>query len=1741
MGRINNRYEILNEEISSSGIIILKIKDSYDNKIKSLYILEDNIWYERIKEKVFSEFEYLKSYNFENIINIYELINIKSIEESKFSAGKLGYITEYLEDYKPLKDILDDLSFRSRMKIFGQICAIANTLCIQGYKLPFIKEEDVYAKEDNGEYFIKLRDLISFEILNKVTIDIEKKDIVLINDFNLRILGEIFYKIFKKEITSNGIRSEEIKSTYLKLSTNKGAQVFQNIGDCIKYLNNVFSINIPLFNYGALNKINKNTNIIGRDYEINRILKSIDSVHNKKIKNKVIFIKGEEGSGKSTIINYLKSRLLYKYQGDINIINMGNWSKKEWISDLADIVQQYCEDMTVDNYCAYMNKYIENIDENENEKNVSNEEYIAINRILKLFGEIAEEKTTILITDDLETHNDRVRSFLNYIMSIITNYKNIIFISTTRSEKLEDNFISKLLLTYSDKEIDVYTLEYLSEYETTKLISMFLKTNKHLYEFSSNVYRDSLGNPKYIKAIIMELYENKSLYIDKHTGEWKWNNDNYKIEIPIDLQEALNKKLKSLNAKEISLLEDISIFTYPLMKDFFIKNYLKGREDEFIKLKELRILVEKISDKGFSVDYHNNLFKKVVYSQLMVLEKEKKHKEAIKLLEENFDNKVEILEELISQYEALNMYDKCSELCNNYAKEMSNHSKEQSMHFYKRALNYVKDDTQKCINLNYEIGKTYEYLGKSQNAYEYYLKVRELSNNSYNKEFYAALLRMSYISIERYGLIHAENILDEATELLGPANNYEGNIWSRLIRARIMFEKSELELALKESLELLDDYDNRDSETLAYILLLIGSIKCNQGNYLDGKEHIIHAMNLFKDINHLKGYIECNINLGLASLFTIGNEEKSKSYCMKAYKISQDYDIEDYNFICKLNMALLHTINLDYIKASEICSNLINNTKDDSFLFYRSIAYFILGHCYTQMEELSLANEYLILGMDIMERINCDNRYPTYIIYFIAEYYAKIGKYDESVNLLASREKSMLSYDTLVNKIILCQYYCYCIKESRSLADIKEILSKLKLPLSQLKVERYKLLLSYNIIMHLNDIGLSNVGRKMFQGCVNNSNYTYINLINIYLKLIYKIDNKDELLNSAIREAKKVKNKTFVSKVYYLLGNIKSNSGELIKALNYYYESMMLVAINALKIEENNRISYINSTDFRVAYNKFFDLFLREFNINTKKQKIYDINNNCDLIELIENINIDNLMKNKYIFKLLEKNYSFMELENIESVYDIFNIFTNNILKNIDLLLKFILKQTLAEKVILFIANDKNQYEIVHSININNEEEVKESLLNISCDKNGMIIREDNITNINNNLYKLLPEGIRSAMIFDIFKNSNDSTNEKIAGRLIIMSEGLFNNISKESKENILKMNPFINFILDQYKLKLISTLDKLTGVYNRKYLEDIYPKFITESKEEGKVFSAVIFDIDNFKGVNDKFGHQVGDEVLIKVSKIVKDSIEEEDILARYGGEEFVILMQNKNSQEAFEKANRIRLKVQNAKALGDKRELTISMGVAEFPKDSNNSRGLIKKADQALYVAKESGRNKCIIWEDNFSKKNNANDKLAGIITGNTIKDYRKVSLMMDVVSLIGRDISFEDKLEKLLSIIIEIAEANEGTLFVIENNSIKFNYTKKQFVEGWINETDFNYDILNEVIHKKDGIFLVDWEKRFISYENQELPDWKSLCVVPIVNSGHVKACLYLSVSINKKEFSFEDYNYIRAICEIATAIF
>ncbi|WP_448566999.1 diguanylate cyclase [Thalassotalea ganghwensis] len=168
-----------------------------------------------------------------------------------------------------------------------------------------------------------------------------------------------------------------------------------------------------------------------------------------------------------------------------------------------------------------------------------------------------------------------------------------------------------------------------------------------------------------------------------------------------------------------------------------------------------------------------------------------------------------------------------------------------------------------------------------------------------------------------------------------------------------------------------------------------------------------------------------------------------------------------------------------------------------------------------------------------------------------------------------------------------------------------------------------------------------------------------------------------------------------------------------------------------------------------------------------------------------------------------------------------------------------------------------------------------------------------------------------------------------------------------------------LNLALEQ--LALSNRIDGLTKVFNRKHWEECLAKEFARARRYQHSLALIMFDLDHFKLLNDTFGHQCGDKVLIKVASDISDLLRSCDLFGRYGGEEFAVILPETDLQGAVDVAERIRHEIANMNInyLDESIDVTASVGVAVINSEDSRYEDLISSADIALYQAKASGRN--------------------------------------------------------------------------------------------------------------------------------------------------------------------------------------
>ena len=336
------------------------------------------------------------------------------------------------------------------------------------------------------------------------------------------------------------------------------------------------------------------------------------------------------------------------------------------------------------------------------------------------------------------------------------------------------------------------------------------------------------------------------------------------------------------------------------------------------------------------------------------------------------------------------------------------------------------------------------------------------------------------------------------------------------------------------------------------------------------------------------------------------------------------------------------------------------------------------------------------------------------------------------------------------------------------------------------------------------------------------------------------------------------------------------------------------------------------------------------------------------LNKAIENLpkNIESTIFNKYIGIKYEKGFDYTLFWQIFAVFTAFAVF---------LYVKYYIINNYNEKMKEYLHLIDNNFLSSSSDKDGNITKVSEALCRTTgYSKEELIGKNHNIfrhKDIPNRVFKEMWETILSGKEWrgDI-KNLNKDGSYYWADSKITP---IFKKDGSIKGFNALRFD-----ITDRKKLKELSITDSLTQVSNRLHLDTNYSMEMKRATRYGTIFSTIIIDIDFFKKINDTFGHKIGDDILVKLAQVLQKNIREIDILGRWGGEEFLIICPDTTIEHVKILAEKIRFKIEQYD-FSINHPITCSFGVSQYNKNDENE-DTFKRADKALYTAKDSGRNK-------------------------------------------------------------------------------------------------------------------------------------------------------------------------------------
>ena len=1544
---------------------------------------------------------------------------------------------------------------------------------------------------------------------------------------------------------------------------------YNNINEIVEDINEFFHQKYKAFIIDEIQKLNFKTKIVGRNAEITQIMSAYENLIVPNALNKIILVQGEQGIGKTRLLKEIE-HLLYMKKANVYssyAINNCNISNKAFIDILKKIVSMSDEE-TVKTYQSELIKFIPELGMENNivasESLVGEKEkYRLISRIYSFIEESINNKPTIFIIDNAHCLDEFSLELLEYINLKNDNEQNIMIVLSYNNGEYPSNNKLQQLLNKNSSNLNFY-LKNLDKEETAIMIQKILSYPKVPSLFGERVYEKTYGNPLFVEETLKDFVAKKILCINESNGKWRTPFEPL-AELPIatTMEQALLNQIKEINKDSYEILSTIAIFNTAVSIEVIEKLFIgteKRIETYIDELCSKGILIKKIEDMGFVFDFYNKVLKNLIYNKLSEEQRNEKHEIAASILENLFKNEGrENKEELIYHLEKAKDKGRIVKYCLELAEKMKSlRIMDEAISKYEKALSMLSDeeDQNKKVEIYLIIGDIYSDMGNLSCALETYKKTYKYSNILVKEKLQVDCAnKIANICMKRNEVEKAEEYIKKGEYILLNFEYKSGYLENKRTLAYIYLKRQEYEKVFDICTSSIKLCGDNDLKYKGFMYNILGLMYSETSRAIEALENYRKGLKDFEEINYSEGMCRCLNNIGVIYGDHYQDSETAISYYNKFLIISEENNIIDLELIALVNLATCYCDNFDYNSALKYFKDVLEKSKNielEGNIFY---SYNYLSYVSLKIGNNKEAYEYYLLAQKELEQYPIQGKDISIYYEMGAELYYGIGNIEVSYKLIKKALKIYNNNGTIQDnnsKLLLCILEIHKLEK---IEDIEEKIHHIKVMIHGQKNNINKINALYEICIALYEKGYVQQAANLFEVHSFSEEDILIELVNIKRLYLEGLINKDkpESLMLALDLSKKVKNKFLQWRICSAIGDYYFSQVDYFYAVNYYFEACEIIKDCTMQLPEQLRINYINAYNMMMPFN-----MIRGMSKTYEYSKMCNleeggitISNNEDLTVLFNYGAFTEILNNKSFIESAQKIYSSILPEGIHNINDIITNMCEDPLQTLDIITKLITSMVLSTRSLIISEGNDNECLVVASSDGDHDiTDIKLILQRVRETKNSILVSDAFISTKNIEL-RFMPIGMKSIMCIPIVrKNHNfvEDSNveskraneqlklENIKGYLYMESERVLNNFNEESLNKCLDLTSFISFIMENYLLKISSSIDKLTGTLTRRFLEEALSDNIEKASGASEVFSIIMFDLDNFKGVNDRFGHQTGDQVLRDVSKIVMDSIRKIDVCGRYGGEEFIVILPGTDTNVASNIAERIRQNIESKKILGSKRELTVSVGIATYPNHGKWKQELVEKADQALYVAKANGKNRCQVWEDKFSGKVKGSDKLSGIVSGNVVQDSRNVLAMVELIQIIKDECDLETKIFNALGRIIETTEAHNGMFFMVNKNEITEKFGRKIFMENWTGVKGYSVDIIDSVIKDKQGKCLIDWDS-IIDYDLVTgMPNWNSVLAIPIIRSGVVCGILYLTVPIKVKEFKFEDLNFINTLAQL-----
>lgn len=1778
---INNRYRVLSIIDKSQILTSLEVMDILrENSKLKLNVINMKYLSNSTENYLKNEFVNLINLSSKYMFKLYSLNVINTIDNRYVDKFKWYYTSELEHGCKDLYNVIK-LKEEDIIDILLQLCVCIQYVNSSGYIYENIIPENVYIVQDENKFYVKLNNILAaalneigqnseidfkFNRDNKADFyddikkEIYKLGILLMGLVRRKFLDDLekdnlleVYKNISRESCSKYYSSEflnKILPIIYKMICSEDKR-YNTIESIVDDINNIFKKSVSIYDVEALERLNYNVRIVGRKNEIEKILNAYNLSKNNTHKSNLFVVHGISGIGKTRFLREIKYIFRFNMDSVYYSFDNGHDIKRIAFNEILKQVLINCNFQDTKSREHELALDLLNIFSNYDSKEIllnTEDKFKVFDMCIDFLNMIADKKPLILLVDNIDEIDEFSIEFIKYFYSKVRSTKNILFIFSYSDEiEYRTNKTNELINLFKVNFMDIF-LKELNFEDTNRFIKYVLGTRYLPENFCREVFEKTKGNPGFIMEVLKGLYARKYIYVSKDKGLWITSYDKIS-EIPIhgSLIKNIENQIKGIGGLELEFMNTISVFNInlkmPIIEAFFDK-YDKKTIYEVVNKLLNKGIIEKIDEnvgvyyavtsktiklaliERMDVDYKNKINEKAA----RVLEKidKDKYSEEILFHFENSFNVNKIIEYYLIKYN--------NPLC----------IKDRNLAISKiRKL--VKSITINCslggINLLVILGDLLLMDEKKDEAKIYFKLGEKLSEKIKNYDLQFEILnKIVFILQNNSKLKESKKYIYNQKKILKKYYKLSFKLWICLEEAFNLYYNKEFEKAASICNNVLKkcNSDMEEEKFFAYYIL---------SNLFIKKLDIRNAFK-YTSLCVKEKYISQNLTYVLNSLNNMAyiyenyfdDVDKCKKYLLKVFQLSTNFNYLHFKLLSLSQIAALDLKEAAYDGAFKSFENVLKLAQKINDKFIETYCYCKLCKVCLSIYDIEKAYKYFMKAT--IKIVDFKNDADFVNMYFIIaiDLYLKIGQLKKAKEYM-NKLKDKCGQDNIgeIRKFMDC-YIDYMIdKNEASIESFKTFVKAVDF--------KNKDINSIIEIVHLSITIYLNKDFQLFYMIYDRLSKLNIksSLFNREMTIMKSLRTQGkERLSYSIRALNENSNKVSFSNIilYMNIGEYYLKNKDYIRTINYFFNYIDIMWNYFIHIPDKYKKDFMKCYNFSDFLNKYMDVVNDYAGSEVLAKNTLSYMWDKDGFEkFYENTNLKKLFNMEKLKRDLKEYYLACIPRKVNGRINVMKNQVNSATTNIQNILRY-LKYSLIAKNIYFVLNPVKNEDVrifteIGSFVDNHILKKNWIIDNVNLRKNLIFIKRFGFK-----LEKNLKGGIKSIICIPIYRLLEDEYKKRsyrnVLGILYIDTDKILNNFNVDSINKCIEFNGLLGLNVEKYRLSISSSVDALTGAKTRGYLENSIEKILNESKENQKNFSVFMYDLDNFKGINDSFGHGTGDKVLKEVSRIVMNNIDSGSICGRYGGEEFIVILPDCSVTKAYEISEIVRDKIDKAKILGDKRNVTISVGMVSCPDMANSKGEIFEKVDKALYMAKNSGKNKCVIWNERFNYKAKVTNKITGIITGNDVKDSRNVLVMVEFMEMLRDDDKIEKKIFSILGRLIEFFEATYCSFILLNNSSITKMYTRKIFEAEFVDNTYVNSRIINDVLEKCAGVCMIDWDNISGLDETTGMPYWDSVMVIPLINKGISKGILYFKVPNKQKEFKVEEFNFASAISNVIAAL-